>query len=72
MTEKHTYWKPKGKVWYQKNDDSKLGKQKTKITKEYAEYLDAKYGLDAIKSGKKKGIYVEKGDEGYESGAEVI
>lgn len=36
-----TYWKPKRKVWFQKNDDSKLGRKYDEMTsKERKEFND--------------------------------
>lgn len=74
-----TFVRDKRAITFPKNEENLLEgtlktkttkKLKSKITKNYAEYLDAKYGLDLQKEG--KSVYVEPGEKGYENGLEVI
>lgn len=44
-------------------DKTKYEKVKSRISKDFAEYLDARYGLEEERKGKK--VIMSKGDKGY-------
>ena len=39
MKKVETYWKPKRKVWFQKNDDKSLGKKRIMKVQDYPDYF---------------------------------